>query len=152
MKILMVCLGNICRSPLAEGILQSKADEKKLNWTVDSAGTGGWHTGEAPHRLSQKIARNHGIDISHLRARQFVKEDMVRFDKIYVMDNENYNDVRRISGSLFDESKVKLILNEWHPDKNEEVPDPWYANTDAAFEEVYQMLNKACDRIILNYE
>lgn len=68
------------------------------------------------------------------------------------MDNENYNDVRRISGSLFDESKVKLILNEWHPDKNEEVPDPWYANTDAAFEEVYQMLDKSCDRIILNYE
>lgn len=146
----MVCLGNICRSPLAEGILQHKADERYLNWEVDSAGTGGWHTGEPPHRLSQKIAKNHGIDISHLKARQFVKEDMQRFDKIYVMDSENYNDVKRISGHLFDESKVGLILNESHPGRNKNVPDPWYANTDAAFEEVYRMLDKACEKIINN--
>jgi len=144
----MVCLGNICRSPLAEGILQHKADEHHLNWEIDSAGTGGWHTGEAPHRLSQKIAGNHGIDISHLKARQFVKEDMQRFDKIYVMDSENYNDVKRISGRLFDENKVDLILNESYPGKNKNVPDPWYANTDAAFEEVYQMLDKAGDAIV----
>mgnify|MGYP001546008681 CR=1 FL=1 len=145
----MVCLGNICRSPLAEGILQHKADERHLNWEIDSAGTGGWHTGEPPHRLSQKIEKNHGIDISHLKARQFVKEDMQRFDKIYVMDSENYNDVKRISGHLFDESKVDQILNESYPGRNKNVPDPWYANTDAAFEEVYQMLDKACEQLIM---
>lgn len=145
----MVCLGNICRSPLAEGILQQKADEHQLNWEIDSAGTGGWHSGEPPHKLSQKIARNHGIDISHLKARQFVKEDMQRFDKVYVMDRENYNDVKRISGNLFDEGKVDLILNESNPGKNKNVPDPWYAGTDTAFEEVYQMLDKACEQIIV---
>ncbi|ANI88769.1 protein-tyrosine-phosphatase [Arachidicoccus ginsenosidimutans] len=150
MKVLMVCLGNICRSPLAEGILQHKADEQNLGWEIDSAGTGSWHTGEAPHRLSQKIARNHGIDISHLRARQFRKEDMLNFDKVYVMDNENYNDVRRMSGNLFDENKVDLILNVLHPNRNEEVPDPWYVNTDAAFEEVFQMLDEAGEAIIKN--
>ncbi|HEY0298791.1 MAG TPA: low molecular weight protein-tyrosine-phosphatase [Arachidicoccus sp.] len=150
MKILMVCLGNICRSPLAEGILQHKVDKYALGWQVDSAGTGGWHAGEAPHRLSQKVSKLHGINTSHLRARQFVKEDMLRFDKIYVMDSENYKDVKTMSGNLFDESKVDLILNALHPEGNEEVPDPWYANTDEAFEEVFQMLDKACEQLIIH--
>lgn len=148
----MVCLGNICRSPLAEGILQHKANTRHLGWEIDSAGTGGWHSGEAPHRLSQKIAERHGIDISRLRARKFVKEDMQRFDKIYVMDSENYDDVKRIAGNLFDENKVDLILNESYPSRNKNVPDPWYANTAAAFEEVYQMLDKACEQLIINNE
>lgn len=146
----MVCLGNICRSPLAEGILQQKINERNLDWKVDSAGTGGWHSGEPPHRLSQKIAANHGINISHLQARQFVKEDMKCFDKIYVMDGENYNEVKRISGNFFDENKVELILNELHPGKNKAVPDPWYTNTDKAFEAVYQMLDEACEQLIIN--
>jgi len=90
MKILMVCLGNICRSPLAEGILQHKANLAGLNWMVDSAGTANYHVGEAPHRLSQKVAKQNGIDISHLRGRQFSKNDMLEFDKIYVMDTDNF--------------------------------------------------------------
>ena len=148
MKILMVCLGNICRSPLAEGILQHKAEKAGLNWKVDSAGTSGWHAGEEPHRLSQKISKRHGVDISHLRARQFVKEDMLQFDKIYVMDRDNYNDVKHISGALFDADKVDLILNVLDDYEPEEVPDPWYENTDAAFEQVFQMLSEACEKIV----
>ena len=85
MKILMVCLGNICRSPLAEGILQDKARKAGLKWSVESAGTNGYHTGEAPHPLSQKVARINGVDISKQRSRNFVAEDFDRFDKIYAM-------------------------------------------------------------------
>lgn len=95
MKILMVCFGNICRSPLAEGILQHKANALKLNWQVDSAGTAGYHVGEAPHRLSQKVAKQNGIDIGKQQCRQFVKEDMLHYDFIYVMDSSNYNDVKK---------------------------------------------------------
>jgi protein-tyrosine phosphatase len=111
MRILMVCLGNICRSPLAEGILQHHAWEAGLNWSVESAGTGTWHIGEPPHHLSIKVARQNSIDISKQRARQFVKEDFLNFDFIYVMDSSNYNDVKRISEKLFDETKIDLLLN-----------------------------------------
>ena len=106
MKILMVCLGNICRSPLAEGILQHKINKLKLNWVVDSAGTAGYHIGEAPHTLSQKVAKQNGINISQQQCRQFVREDIIRFDKIYVMDIENYNEVKRICG------KINSIINQ----------------------------------------
>jgi protein-tyrosine phosphatase len=96
MKILMVCLGNICRSPLAEGILQHKANAAALNWQVDSAGTAGYHVGNPPHHLSQKVAKHNGIDISHQQCKQFVQEDMLNYDRIYVMDSSNYNDVKRL--------------------------------------------------------
>lgn len=147
MKILMVCLGNICRSPLAEGILQDKADKAGLNWKVDSAGTGNYHIGEAPHRLSQKTAKLHGIDISGQVCRQFIKNDMLLFDKIYAMDMNNYNDIKIISGNAWDASKVDLIMNELFPGENLDVPDPWYGNENN-FREVYDMLDKACDAII----
>ncbi|MFL9481269.1 low molecular weight protein-tyrosine-phosphatase [Chitinophagaceae bacterium LWZ2-11] len=147
MKILMICLGNICRSPLAEGILQHKADEAGLNWTVDSAGTGDYHVGEAPHKSSQKIAKLNGIDISKQKCRQFKKDDMHFFDKVYVMDSNNYNDVRRISGNDWNESKTDLILNELYPGQNRNVPDPWYG-TEQSFHEVFEMLDKACDKIV----
>ena len=147
MKILMVCLGNICRSPLAEGILRDKIKKAGLDWTVDSAGTGNYHIGEAPHLLSQKVAQVNGIDISDLRVRQFVKEDMLSFDKIYVMDADNYNDVRRMSKELWNEHKVDLIMNELYPDENRSVPDPWYG-TEKDFHEVYEMLDEVCTEII----
>lgn len=150
MKILMVCLGNICRSPLAEGILQHKAAKKKLDWTIDSAGTAGYHVNEAPHHLSQKVSKMNGIDISHLKGRQFVKEDMQRFDKIYVMDEENYEEVKRISKNLWDENKVSLLLNELYPNKNIGVPDPWYG-PEEGYHKVFDMINKACDEIIRKY-
>lgn len=151
MKILMVCLGNICRSPLAEGILQHKVQQHGLNWTVDSAGTGGYHNGEPPHKLSQKVARLNGIDISEQCARQFVKEDMELFDLIYVMDASNYNDVKRISRDLWNEAKTDLLLNALYPGENRGVPDPWYG-TEQGYHEVFEMVSKACDNIIEQYK
>jgi protein-tyrosine phosphatase len=150
MKILMVCLGNICRSPLAEGILQSKARQAGLNWQVDSAGTNGYHVGEAPHPLSQKVARLNGIDICDQRARRFVKEDMERYDKIYAMADDVIDDIRRIAKGRYDESKVELFLNELYPGKNASVPDPWYGE-EPGYHEVYELIDKACDQIIARY-
>jgi protein-tyrosine phosphatase len=150
MKILMVCLGNICRSPLAEGILQHKANEAGLKWTIESAGTGSWHCGEPPHQLSQKIARLKGIDISSQRCRQFVREDMLSYDKIYVMDENNYEDVREISEELWDENKVDFLLNALFPGENRNVPDPWYGK-EKNYHEVFELLNDACEVIIKNH-
>lgn len=150
MKILMVCLGNICRSPLAHGILEHKAKQAGLDWTVDSAGTGNWHCGEPPHRLSQKVAKLNGIDISGQCCRQFKKEDMLEFDKIYVMDKSNYADVKQMSGKYFDESKVDFLLNELYPGSNMEVPDPWYGEEDG-YHAVYRMIDEACEKIVRRY-
>lgn len=146
----MVCLGNICRSPLAEGILQHKADAACLSWKVDSAGTAGYHIGKPPHDLSQKVSKLNGIDISCQQCRQFRKEDMKEFDRIYVMDSSNYVDVKRISGSLWDEAKTDLLMNEVYPGKNMAVPDPWYG-TEAGYHEVYKMISEACNAIIAKY-
>lgn len=146
----MVCLGNICRSPLAEGILKDKVAKQKLNWTVDSAGTAGYHVGDPPHRLSQKVALQNGIDISHQGCRQFVKADIFYYDKIYVMDNENYADVKRICASSFNESKVDLLLNEINSDANNEVPDPWYGGEEGYYP-VFAMINEACEEIVRRY-
>jgi protein-tyrosine phosphatase len=150
MKFLMICLGNICRSPLAQGILQHKAKQAGLNWTIDSAGTGDWHVGEPPHRLSQKVAKLNGIDICKQCARQFSKQDMLEFDKIYVMDKSNYKDVKQMAGNLWDESKVDLFLNELYPGKNMDVPDPWYGEEDG-YHKVYKLIEQACDNIIEKY-
>ena len=146
----MVCLGNICRSPLAEAILQQKAQEAGLNWEVDSAGTNGIHIGEAPHPLSQKVARMNGIDISRQRARKFTADDFQRFDKIYAMAEDVVREMRRIAGRQFDPSKVELLLNEVHPGRNEDVPDPW-SGPESGYHEVYQMIDKAADKIIEHY-
>lgn len=150
MKILMVCLGNICRSPLAEGILQKKSDKAGLNWQVDSAGTANYHAGEAPHHLSQKVAKMNGIDIGKQACRQFKKTDFEAFDRIYVMDKSNYQDVKRLAGDYFDARKIDLILNELYPGENREVPDPWYGGIQD-FKEVFIMLDKACERIVEKY-
>ncbi|HYM94520.1 MAG TPA: low molecular weight protein-tyrosine-phosphatase [Chitinophagaceae bacterium] len=150
MKILMVCLGNICRSPLAEGILQYKSRQAGLEWSVDSAGTGTWHIGEPPHHLSQKVAKINGIDISYQRCRQFNKDDMLNFDLIYVMDEENYSEVKRMSRELWDESKTDLLLNELYPGENRNVPDP-YSGTEPDYHEVFKMIDKACAKIIEKY-
>jgi protein-tyrosine phosphatase len=147
MKILMVCLGNICRSPLAEGILQHKAKKAGLDLQVDSAGTGNYHIGEPPHHLSQKVAKINGIDISIQACRQFKKEDMKEFDKIYAMDKDVYNDIRRMSRELWDESKTDLLMNEVYPGEDADVPDPWYG-TEKNYHEVYAMISKACDSVI----
>ena len=150
MNILMVCLGNICRSPLAEGILQHRVNQAGLNWTVDSAGTNGYHVGEAPHHLSQKVAKPNGIDICEQKARRFVKEDFDRYDKIYAMADDVIDDIRMIAKEKYDPAKVDLFLNELHPGKNASVPDPWYG-TEPGYHEVYKLINETCEKIISNY-
>ena len=147
MKFLMVCLGNICRSPLAEGILQHKAQEAGLHWQVESAGTGSWHIGSSPHPLSQRVAEINGIDISGQRCRQFQKEDILQFDFIYVMDENNYDDVRAMSREFWNESKVDLLMNELYPGENRSVPDP-YLGTEKDYHKVFDLIDKACDKII----
>jgi protein-tyrosine phosphatase len=150
MRILMVCLGNICRSPLAEGVLQYKAFKAGLQWSVESAGTGAWHAGEHPHHLSIKVAKKNGIDISKQRARQFVKEDFITYDLIYVMDSSNYTDVKQIAGKLFDETKVDLLMNELYPGQNRNIPDPWFGKEDG-YHTVFAMIDGACEKILAKY-
>ena len=147
MKILMVCLGNICRSPLAEGILQDKAWKAGLNWSVDSAGTNGYHTGEAPHHLSIKVATLNGIDISKQRSRKFTAADFDQYDKIYAMADDVLDDMKRIAKKSFDENKVDLLLNELYPGQNRDVPDPWYG-PEAGYHDVFTLIDKACEQII----
>jgi protein-tyrosine phosphatase len=142
-KILMVCLGNICRSPLAEGIMRVKLSK---DFIVDSAGTGGWHAGELPDKRSISTAKNRGLDITSQRARQFKISDFNTFDYIYVIDNSNYKDVMALAPNEEVKSKVKLILNELFPNENVDVPDPYYGGQDG-FENVFNMLNEACDVI-----
>jgi protein-tyrosine phosphatase len=150
MNILMVCLGNICRSPLAQGILQHKAREAGLKWKVDSAGTNGYHLGEAPHHLSQKVARLNGIDISKQRARQFITADLQQFDKIYAMAGDVITEMKWIAGNKYSPEKVDLLLNELYPGRNRNVPDPWYG-PEPGYHDVYELISKACDKIIEKY-
>jgi protein-tyrosine phosphatase len=147
MKILMVCLGNICRSPLAEGILQYKAQEAGLDWMVDSAGTNGYHNGEAPHPLSQRVAKLNGITISHQRSRKLTPEDFDRFDRIFAMAEDVVDEMKRIGRNKFNPLKVNLLMNELYPGENREVPDPW-AGPEQGYHEVYKMIDQACDKII----
>lgn len=146
MRILMVCLGNICRSPLAEGILKFKALQRGLNWVVDSAGTGFWHVGDSPDRRSIAVARQHGIDISDQRARQFQPADFERFDRILVMDTQNRQDVLRLARHDGHRAKVQLILDQLHPGQDRSVPDPYY--DDDGFEAVFRMLDAACEQLL----
>lgn len=147
MRILMVCLGNICRSPLAEGILQHKALAYGLDWAIDSAGTNGYHIGEAPHHLSQKVALQHGINISGQKARKFVAADFDRFDRIYAMAPDVLDDMRRIARQRFDPQKAMLLLDILYPGQNREVPDPWYG-PEPGYHEVYHLIDKACESLI----
>lgn len=147
MKILMVCLGNICRSPLAHGLLQHKIEQLGLDWEVDSAGTGNWHAGELPDTRSIAIAKENGIDITDQRARQFKKEDFEKFDIIYAMDASNYNDIRAMTASEADRERVLMILNESFPGENRRVPDPYYGGDDG-FKNVFKLLDDATDQII----
>lgn len=145
MKILMVCLGNICRSPLAEGIMQQKVKERNLAWEVDSSGTSGWHEGDLPDRRSIEVARTNGIDITSQRSRQIRAKDLESFDLILAMDSSNYNDILRLTTTETQKRKVKLILNYLYPNENRGVPDPYY---EGGFEKVYQMLEKSCENIV----
>jgi protein-tyrosine phosphatase len=150
MKILMVCLGNICRSPMAEGILRNKAQKAGKNYHIDSAGTSGYHIGEAPDKRAIEKMKKYHIDISALRARQFTVEDFDRFDLILAMDTSNYQNILRLASNEHQKQKVKLIMNYVYPNENLSVPDPYYGGDDG-FEKVYEMLCLASDKIIEQY-
>jgi protein-tyrosine phosphatase len=140
MKILMVCLGNICRSPLAEGIMQHLAKENGLDWHIDSAGTGNWHVGEGPDHRSTRTAQEHGIDISQQVCRQFNVNDFDDFDQIFVMDSNNFSDIIALARNEEDIKKVKLLLGD------KIVPDPYY--DDKQFEPVFNLIEEGCREII----
>lgn len=142
----MVCLGNICRSPLAEGIMREKIKKHNLHWIVDSAGTSNWHQGEHPDKRSIANASEHGIDISTLHSRPFIKEDFKKFDLIFVMDESNYSDVLAQASCDADANKIHKILA-FADMINTNVPDP-YAGGQHGFELVYQMLDEACDVVL----
>lgn len=147
MKVLMVCLGNICRSPIAEGVLAAKCKEKGLPWEVDSAGTNGLHNGEPPHPSSQSVCKLNGIDISFQKSRPFKAEDMENFDLIIPMAADVMRDMRYISGKKYNPEKVKLLLNYSFPSADMDVPDPW-SRSIGAYHEVYELINDACDQLI----
>ena len=149
MKILMVCLGNICRSPLAEGILAHKT--KHLNVKVDSAGTAAYHIGELPDTRSIEIAKKYNIDLTPQRARQFNRADFDEFDVIYAMDTNNYAHLISLAETKEERDKVRMILNEINPLACESVPDPYYGGENG-FQNVYDMLDKACGKIVQNIE
>lgn len=159
MKILMVCLGNICRSPLAEGILQEKALKAGLNWQVESAGTNACqsvqagipYTGEPPHHLSIKVAKQNGIDISQQRSRIFTAADFEEFDLIYAMADDVLEDMKRIGRHQFDTKKVSLFLNEQYPGENRDVPDPW-SGPESGYHEAFEIINSNCNNIIKNLQ
>lgn len=151
-RIVMVCLGNICRSPLAEGILQSKLPSP--NFIVDSAGTGNWHIGKKPDDRSVAVAKKNGLDISKQRGQQFTAAFYDQFDYIFVMDQSNYEHVIQLAQTPEHKQKVQLLLNELFPGENVDVPDPYYGLANG-FEQVYQMLDQACEvlaqRLIQNH-
>lgn len=146
MKILMVCLGNICRSPIAEGILEKKIKTYGLDWEVDSAGTSGWHDGEYPDNRAIAAGRKNDIDISRQISRKITKKDLDNFDHILVMDSSNYQDVVKICQTQAQKSKVNLITNFKYPHRNIAVPDPYYNDK---FDEVFQLLDDAIEGIIM---
>ncbi len=150
MKILFVCLGNICRSPLAEGVLKHKAAKAGLNWVVESAGTNHYHIGQPPHKLSQKVAGLNGIDICQQRARRFNADDFNKYDKIYAMAADVIDEMKAIAKNKYDASKVDLFMNELHSGEDRDVPDPWYG-PEPGYHEVYKMIDAVTDTIIEKY-
>ena len=149
MKILMVCLGNICRSPLAEGILRQKT--KHLNLTIDSAGTAGYHIGKLPDPRSIEIADKYNINLRNQRARQFIRADFENFDLIYTMDKSNYTHLISLAENKEERKKIRMILNEINPNGYESVPDPYYGGENG-FQNAYNMLEKACKNIVNKIE
>ncbi len=149
LRVLMVCLGNICRSPMADGWLRHKIAQQQLPWTVDSAGTANYHSGSAPDRRMRKHAKNAGVNIDDLEARQFTVSDFDRFDIIFAMDRSNLSNILKLARNDNDRQKVRLFLNELYPNEDREVPDPYYGGAND-FIEVIELLDRATDAFILN--
>jgi protein-tyrosine phosphatase len=146
MDILLVCLGNICRSPLAEGILREKLSKHGISWNVDSAGTGSWHVGAGPDKRSIKVAKEFSIDIKNLKARQFSVADFDRFDLILAMDERNFEFINR-KASAGSRARVAMMLDFLYPGERKSVPDPYYGG-DNGFYQIYELLDRACDALI----
>jgi len=149
MKVLFVCLGNICRSPLAEGIFADKVKKLGLKVEADSAGFETFHRGDPADRRSVAVAAEHGIDLTRHIARMFTVRDFDQYDRIYVMDRVNYNDVMGLARDTADEQKVDFILNLVTPGEDRVVPDPWYGGKEG-FEKVFRMLEEACEILTKN--
>jgi protein-tyrosine phosphatase len=143
MKILFVCLGNICRSPIAEGVMKHIIQQANLNWIIESASTNAFHTGESPHRNSQKVCKEHDIDISKQKARRFQKSDLAYFDKIYAMAEDVLIEMKSIAHFEKDNPKIDLFLNALYPNQNKSVTDPWYGELDGYYK-VYDEIEKGC--------
>lgn len=151
MRILFVCLGNICRSPIAEGVMRNYIREYQLDWVVASAGTESYHIGEAPHKHSQKICKSNGVDISMQRARKFRVSDLLQFDKVYAMSSDVYEIILNNAGTNDKIDNLNLFLNELKPGLNESVPDPWYGD-ERGYTPVYEMIAATCQAIIEKYK
>lgn len=149
MKVLMVCLGNICRSPMADGWLRHKVAQYQLNIEVDSAGTANFHTGAAPDHRMRRLSKKYGVSIDDLKARQFVQADFDAFDRIFAMDKENLNNILKLARNDADRNKVDLFLNQLDKGQNNEVPDPYYG-TDDDFIHVIELLDKATNAFLIN--
>ena len=147
-KVLMVCLGNICRSPMAHGLLQHKAARQKLDWEIDSAGTSDYHEGELPDHRAIACMKRHGIDITYQQSRPITFEDLYYYDHIFVMDKSNLRDVLRMAKTNVEQAKVSLIMDSIDGSHPKEVPDPYFGPGDKGFETVYEMLDKATDKLI----
>jgi len=146
MRILMVCLGNICRSPMAEGIMRSKIEKYQLDANTDSCGTANYHVGDSPDSRGQQALLKHNIDISNHRGRQFSVRDFDRFDMVFTMDENNYQDILFLARNKSDQQKVQLIMNMVYPGENTPVPDPYYGSM-KDFEDSYGLLDLACEKI-----
>lgn len=149
MRVLMVCLGNICRSPLAEGILKKKIDDHQLDWEVDSAGTSDWHAGELPDSRSISVARRRGIDITDQRSRQIRAEDLQAFDHIIAMDSSNYGNIINLAQEEAHKDKVSLLLNYKYPGENRAVPDPYL---EGGFDSVFDMIEEAVEAFVQKHK
>ncbi|MCX8019863.1 MAG: low molecular weight phosphotyrosine protein phosphatase [Chitinophagaceae bacterium] len=146
----MVCLGNICRSPMAEGILKKLVKQYNLNWEVASAGTNDYHRGEPPHPLARKVCHIHGINIDSIRKRKFCATDFKEYDRIYAMATDVLEEMRYIAGKDFDARKAGLLMDELYPGRRISVPDPWYGPEDA-FHQAYKMIENACKALVEKY-
>lgn len=149
MNLLVVCLGNICRSPMAEGILRKKITDKNLQIKVDSAGTSNYHVGESPDTRAISTALSYGVDISKLKGRQFFVNDFNNFDRIYVMDSSNFKNIQKLARNESDKNKIYYFLRDG--EKGIDVPDPWFGELEGFFP-VFELLDKAADRILVEIE
>ncbi len=151
MKILFVCLGNICRSPIAEGVMKYECSLENLDWIIESAGTESYHIGQPPHEYSQQVCLEKGIDISSQRARKFTHADIANYDKIYALASDVFDEIKDISGHYFNSEKVELFLKELYPDENRSVVDPYYGQLKGYYD-VFDEINQGCKAIIQHYK